>query len=106
MSSTFNLVPVLGMIKSIVGMIHVGALPGTPKSSMTVPQLVELAVKEANIYKEAGIDAIAIENMHDVPYLNTVVGPEIVATMAVLAHEVKKATNLPCGIQVCNLDFT
>jgi len=42
-----------------------------------------------------------IENMHDVPYLNRKAGPEIVAAMAVVGHEVKKvARDLPVGIQV------
>ena len=39
--------------------------------------------------------------MHDIPYLNRQVGPEIVASMSVVCNEVKKeANNLPCGIQI------
>ena len=46
-------------------------------------------------------DAIMVENMHDIPYLNRQVGPEIVASMSVVCNEVKKeANNLPCGIQI------
>ena len=42
-----------------------------------------------------------VENMHDIPYLNRQVGPEIIASMSVVCNEVKKeATNLPCGIQI------
>ena len=46
-------------------------------------------------------DAILVENMHDIPYLNRQVGPEIVASMSVICNEVKRvANNLPCGVQV------
>lgn len=86
--------------KAIVGMIHVDALPGTPKFSRTLAAIVEKAVMEAKIYASAGIDMLAIENMHDVPYLNRDVGPEIVAAMTVVGQAVKAATNLRCGIQI------
>ena len=46
-------------------------------------------------------DAILVENMHDIPYLNRQVGPEIVASMSVICNEVKHvANNLPCGVQI------
>jgi len=86
--------------KTIIGMIHVEPLPGTPKYKGCINSIIEKAKEEALIYKEAGIDALAIENMHDIPYLNRNVGPEIVAAMAVTGYEVKKATGLPCGIQI------
>jgi membrane complex biogenesis BtpA family protein len=46
------------------------------------------------------VHGIAIENMHDVPYLRGRVGPEIVAAMTVLACAVKLSSALPCGIQI------
>ena len=60
-------------------MIHVGALPGTPASRSTVSAIVEQAVGEARLYRDGGVHAIGIENMHDVPYLRGHVGPEITA---------------------------
>lgn len=39
--------------------------------------------------------------MHDIPYLNRKVGPEVTAAMSVIANEVKREVkNLPCGIQI------
>lgn len=55
--------------KPIIGVIHVGALPGTPRSSQTVSELVAFAKHEARIYRETGVDGVIVENMHDVPYL-------------------------------------
>jgi membrane complex biogenesis BtpA family protein len=86
--------------KTIIGVIHVDALPGTPKFSGSVSDIITKAKAEAQIYQDARIDAIAIENMHDVPYLKQQTGPEIVAMMAVIGYEVKKTTDLPCGIQI------
>jgi membrane complex biogenesis BtpA family protein len=81
-------------------MIHVGALPGTPASRQSVAELEAQAVSEARIYKAGGVHAIAIENMHDVPYLRGSVGPEITAAMTVIARAVKAESGLPCGIQI------
>lgn len=86
--------------KTIIGMIHVEPLPGTPKHHGQMLEIITRAKVEAVMYKEAGVDAIAIENMHDIPYLNKQVGPEITAAMAVVGYEVKNTTGLPCGAQV------
>lgn len=84
----------------IIGVIHVKALPGTPKNKLESAQIIDEALKEALIYKKAGIDAIIIENMHDVPYLKGKVGHEITSIMALIGYQVKQSTNLPVGIQI------
>jgi uncharacterized protein len=86
--------------KPVVGVIHVGALPGTPRSSLTVAELTRAAREEAKIYRECSVDGIIIENMHDVPYLRGEVGPEIVAAMTAIGCEVKNECALPTGIQI------
>ncbi|HEY3580922.1 MAG TPA: BtpA/SgcQ family protein [Pyrinomonadaceae bacterium] len=86
--------------KPIIGVIHVGALPGTPRGMQGVQELVGSARSEARIYKEAGVDGVIIENMHDVPYLRGEVGPEIVAAMTAIGMEVKSVCDLPVGIQI------
>lgn len=86
--------------KPVIGMIHLKALPGTPKFRNNIHLIIDSALSELEIYKKANIDAIAIENMHDVPYLKNNVGHEISSLMSIIAHEVRKATKLPCGIQV------
>lgn len=81
-------------------MVHVQALPGTPKNKYSLAKICEIAVKEAMQYETAGLDAVMIENMHDVPYLKGSVGPEITAAMAVVAKAVRDAVKLPLGIQI------
>ena len=84
----------------MIGVIHVGALPGTPQSSQTVAELVAAARAEAMVYRECCVDGVIIENMHDVPYLRGEVGPEIVAAMTAIGAEVKSVCNLPIGVQI------
>jgi uncharacterized protein len=87
-------------VKPVIGVIHVGALPGTPRSSQTVAELIASAKYEAQLYRECGVDGVMIENMHDVPYMRGEVGPEIVAAMTAIATEVKRECGLPVGVQL------
>jgi len=89
-----------GAPRALVGMLHLGALPGTPSASHSIDTLIQQTLTEARIYRDAGFTALAIENMHDRPYLKGGVGPEITAAMTALAREVKRETGLPLGIQV------
>ena len=86
--------------KPVIGVIHVGALPGTPRNTQTVSQLVDAARIEAHIYRDAGVDGLIIENMHDVPYMRGEVGPEIVSAMTAIGGEGKSAAGFPVGIQI------
>lgn len=87
--------------KPIIGMIHVPALPGTPKSKNNIDKIIDKVKEEANVYKKANIDAVAIENMHDTPYLNKKIGPEITAMMTKVGVEIKNILgDIPTGIQI------
>jgi len=86
--------------RALMGMIHVGALPGTPEARASVDELVERAIADALVYRDAGFTAVIVENMHDAPYLNRSVGPEITAVMAVIARELQYEVDLPLGLQV------
>ena len=91
--------------------MHTGGLPGTPAGDRPIDQIVEIAVAEARAYASAGFHGVMIENTHDRPYLKGSVGPEIVAALAVIGHEVRRAVvrvritrcraaMLPLGVQV------
>ncbi|XP_028812511.1 uncharacterized protein F13E9.13, mitochondrial [Denticeps clupeoides] len=94
-------VDLFGRLKSVViGMIHVRPLPGSPLSRSTVPEIVEEACREAEIYQDAGLDGLIIENMHDVPYTFDV-GPEVCASMTAVCSAVRRLSpSLPVGVQV------
>lgn len=86
--------------KPIIGVIHVDALPGTPKYAGDVKKIINKAVEEAKVYKDSGIDAIAVENMHDRPYLKKNAGHEVSTLMAIVGYEIKNISVIPCGIQI------
>ncbi|XP_029000765.1 uncharacterized protein F13E9.13, mitochondrial [Betta splendens] len=94
-------VGLFGRLKSVViGMIHVKALPGTPLGSMNMSEITEEACKEASVYRDAGIDGLIIENMHDVPYSFSV-GPEVCACMTAVCAAVRGVCPaLPVGVQI------
>src|SRR5699024_2254694 len=85
---------------AIIGMVHVRALPATPRSTLSVQQLVDKACEEAAVYSNHGLDGVCIENMFDIPYVTAAdSGPEITAVMGRVASEVRKVCprSMPCG---------
>ena len=86
--------------RALIGMIHLGALPGSPGARSSMDELVAGAVAEAGTYRDAGFNGLMIENMHDRPYLAGAAGPETVAAMAAIGREVRREVALPLGVQV------
>jgi membrane complex biogenesis BtpA family protein len=87
--------------KLLIGMVHVGALPGSPGSRLSIAALVDQAVQETEILVKAGFDSLIIENMHDRPYVHQEHGPETVAAMTAVGLAVRQAAGpMPLGIQV------
>jgi uncharacterized protein len=91
--------------KAVVGMVHVQALPGAPRSEHSVGQIVDQAVNDARVLVDTGFDALIVENMHDRPYIHGDHGPETVAVMTRVALAVREVARrdgdpLPLGVQV------
>ena len=42
-----------GVPRALIGVIHVGALPGTPSNRKTVADITDEAVREARVYEAA-----------------------------------------------------
>jgi uncharacterized protein len=85
---------------AIIGVIHVSPLPGAAGYGGSVGAILQTALADALKYKQSGVDALIVENMHDVPYLKGYVEPETTAAMAVICQSVKAETGLPVGVQV------
>ncbi len=87
--------------RTLIGMVHVGALPGTPRCHTSVEHLAAQAASEARVLVDAGFHAVIIENMHDAPYVHgDALGPEITAAMTRVGTEVATATETPLGVQI------
>lgn len=86
--------------RALIGMVHVQALPGTPHNALSIEAICRQALADADVLAGAGFDALLIENMHDLPYLMTEVGPEVTASMTAVGCAIRKAIDLPLGVQI------
>lgn len=86
--------------RALIGMVHVAALPGSPRASLGVSEIARQAVAEARVLADAGFDAVMIENMHDRPYIDRH-GPHVAAAMTRVALEIRAALpRVLLGVQV------
>ena len=85
---------------ALIGMIHVLALPGTPYAKRTVREIAQQAAGEARVLREAGFDAVMVENRHERPYVQGQHGPQTTAVMTRVALEVRAVFEGPMGVQV------
>ncbi|MFT5422382.1 MAG: membrane complex biogenesis BtpA family protein [Phycisphaerales bacterium] len=96
--------PVAGVLpeRALIGMVHVGPLPGTPfHAGESMELFAARAADDAKALARAGFDAIIVENMHDRPYVHgDRLGPETTAYMTRLVMEVIAAADLPIGVQI------
>jgi membrane complex biogenesis BtpA family protein len=86
--------------KPILGMIHLPALPGAPRNTLTLDDLVAFALEERRRLEEAGIDGAIVENVGDTPFFRSGVPPITVAAMAVIVREVVRGARVPVGVNM------
>ena len=93
---------------AVIGMVHVGALPGTPLYAGNTIKVIEDAVRDAKIYKHCKVDGILVENMNDIPYVRSKdISPETISMMTRICGHVRRKFHpkVPCGVQIlagCN----
>jgi membrane complex biogenesis BtpA family protein len=86
--------------KPIIGMIHMPALPGAPANTMSMKQLTEFALSEADLLEDAGLDACIVENVGDVPLFKENLPPYTVAAMATVTKAVVDHTKMHVGVNM------
>lgn len=95
-----DLAQTFGVPKPVFGMIHLAPLPGAPRYSGRMADILERALQDAQALHSAGVDALVIENFNDEPFFTETTAPETVAAMTLVAQAVDQATGLPIGINV------
>ena len=93
-----------GSSKSIVGMLHVPALPGSPQNTLEFKAIVDWVLKDAEALAGAGLDAWILENFGDAPFYPRRVPAHTVAFMTAIGCEVRRRFDLPLGINVLRND--
>lgn len=99
-----SLAAIVGADKAVIGMVHLGALPGSPRWAGSMDAVVQAAVEDARGLAEGGADALLIENFGDAPFTAGRVDAATVAAMAVAIGEIKRVIALPFGVNVLRSD--
>jgi membrane complex biogenesis BtpA family protein len=86
--------------KPLLGMIHLPALPGAPRNELALEGLVAFALDEAGKLERAGLDALIVENVGDVPLFKQEVPPVTIAAMARIVSAVREQTSLKVGVNM------
>lgn len=80
--------------------IHLPPLPGSPRWSGSVEELVDFAVRNARRVEEGGADGIILENFHDNPFPQDDVPDETLVAMSVIVREVSRSVSVPVGVNL------
>lgn len=92
---------VFGEGKPVIGMVHLGALPGAPlhDDAAGVDAIVEAARADLHALQDAGFDAVMFGNENDRPY-ELKVDVASTATMAFVIGRLRDEIRVPFGVNV------
>ena len=99
-----NLERTLGTRKPIIGMVHLGPLPGAPSTEYQIADVITNAVRDARALADGGVDGVLIENWGDAPFYPDDVPKDTVAAMTRVTAEIADSIDLPFGINVLRND--
>lgn len=95
---TENFARVFGATKPIIGMVHIGALPGAPLHDPSI-DLLATARADLAALQDAGFDAVMFGNENDRPY-EFQVDTASTAAMAHLIGQLKPEIKVPFGVNM------
>lgn len=90
--------------RAVIGMVHLRALPGSPRWDGDMARVVAAALDDARALAEGGADALMVENHGDVPFTAGRVDAASVAGMTVAVAEIRRHVPLPLGVNVLKND--
>ncbi|HJR80967.1 MAG TPA: BtpA/SgcQ family protein [Anaerolineales bacterium] len=86
--------------KFLAAMIAVLPLPGSPLYDGDDQRVIDQALADLAVYKEAGVDSILFENDHDLPYIQPPLDEKGIALMTKIVKEARQRFDGPIGIQM------
>ena len=86
--------------KFLAAMISVLPLPGSPLYDGDDQKVMDQALADLDLFKQAGVDSIILENDHDLPYVQPPLDEKGIALMTKICSEARKKFNGPMGIQM------
>ena len=99
-----NIADTFGTETPIIGMVHLGPLPGAPRGDRDLESIIDEALDDTRALERGGVDAIMVENLGDAPYYPDDVPKHVVAAMARVTSAISAATDLPLGVNVLRND--
>jgi membrane complex biogenesis BtpA family protein len=81
-------------------MIAILPLPGSPRYGSDDRRILAQALSDLRHYREAAVDAIVLENSHDLPYIKPPLPAAAVRLMKQIAMAVRKEFPGPVGLQM------
>jgi uncharacterized protein len=99
-----DVLEIFASAKPVIGMLHVPALPGSPRSTATLDAIRDFVLRDAEALAAGGVDGLMLENFGDTPFYPARVPPHTIAFLTRLGAEVKAACALPLGINVLRND--
>ena len=89
----------------LVGVVHLPPLPASPRSALSVAAIADSVRADARALRDAGFDAVIVENFGDAPFEKGSTLPVTIAAMTRLALEItREAPALALGINVLRND--
>lgn len=87
----------------LIGMVHLGPLPGAPGYDRELQDVIDAAVEDAATLADAGFDAVIVENFGDSPFFADDV-PNLTVAAMTRAVEAVAAVGLDTGVNVLRND--
>ena len=91
------------MTPRLVGMVHLGPLPGAPRYRGDLDAVITAAVADARTLIDAGFDGLMVENFGDAPFFADDAPKETIAAMTRVVGAVT-ALGAPTGVNILRND--
>ena len=95
MKSIRNLPP-----KFLAAMVAVLPLPGSPLYDGDDQRVMDQALADLEVYRNAGVDSVIFENDHDLPYIQPPLDERGIALMTRIAKAARPRFDGPLGVQM------
>lgn len=93
---------IFGRPKALIGMIHCPAFPGAPRyRGASMQEIHDACMRDAERLVQGGMHGLIVENHGDIPFSKPEdIGPETAACLAVVTDRLKRAFDVPMGVNV------
>jgi membrane complex biogenesis BtpA family protein len=91
-------------IPRLIGMVHLGALPGSPGFTGDLDDVIQAAMTDAEAIAAAGFDGVMVENFGDAPFFADDAPKVTIASLTSAVNAVYEASRLPIGVNVLRND--